>query len=767
MGEYIKWFKDVSKNDVLKVGGKGAQLGEMWNLKVPVPQGFCITVDAYKKFLKESGISNEIYSILDKLNVDDAEELNEASEKIQELIIEQEVPEDIAHAIKESYNNLNFNIDVYKMANRKTLEMIRAGRDLSYVAIRSSANAEDQPETSFAGQNVTFLNIKGANNVVEKVKECWASLFGARCIYYKAKNNLEHRKVLIAVVVQKMVNSSASGVIFTINPTTNNKDEIVIEAGLGLGETVVSGAITPDVYLVNKNNLEIIDKATSKQEFQIIRDENVGGNVRRNLGRDGEKQKISNEIIRRLADYARQLEQHYNFPQDIEFAIEGNKIFIVQTRPVTTEKKIEEKKEEREEVTGKVLVTGIAAGPGIAKGKVKIVKDASELGKIEQGDVLVAKMTNPDYVSAMKRAVAVVTDEGGVSCHAAIVGREMGLAVVVGTGNATNILKDGMEITVDGYNGRVFAGEVEIEKPEEISGEKFETITKVKVNVDMPEYAEKAAATGADGVGLLRCEFLILKDKEHPYYLVKEGRKEELVNDLAEGVKEIAKAFVDKPVWYRTLDAPTDEFRHLKGGEDEPHEDNPMMGWRSIRRDLDQPELLKAQLEAIKKIHDEGCTNVGVMIPLVSHIEQIRKTKEYLKEIGLDCEFGVMVETPASVQMIEELCKEGIDFISFGTNDLTQFTLAVDRNNAKVQKLYDEMHPAVLRQMEHVIKVCKKNNVKTSICGQAGSREDMAEWLVKKGIDSISANIDAVKKIRRVVARTEKQMLLDAARSKE
>jgi len=352
------------------------------------------------------------------------------------------------------------------------------------------------------------------------------------------------------------------------------------------------------------------------------------------------------------------------------------------------------------------------------------------------------------------------------NCHAAIVGREMGLPVVVGTMKATQVLKDGDEVTVDGYTGNIYKGIVKVDGKvsavtEEIPTD-IKTVTEVKVNIDMPDYAEKAAATNADGVGLLRCEFIILGRKVHPYYLIEQGRKDELVNNLAEDIKKIVSKFKGKSVWYRTLDAPTDEFRHLQGGEGEPKEDNPMMGWRSIRRDLDQPELLKAQFEAIKKLHDEGFTNIGVMIPLVTHIDQVRMAKKYMKECGLEpleeIEFGCMIETPAAVEIIEDICKEGIDFVSIGSNDLTQFTLAVDRNNAKVSKLYDEMHSSVLKQIERVIRICRENNVEVSICGQAGSREDMVQWLVKKGIDSISANIDAVKKIRYVVYKTEKKM---------
>jgi len=372
---------------------------------------------------------------------------------------------------------------------------------------------------------------------------------------------------------------------------------------------------------------------------------------------------------------------------------------------------------------------------------------------------LVARMTTPDYVPAMERASAIVTDSGGSTCHAAIVGREMGLPVVVGTEVGTKKLKQGMFVTVDASKGRVYEGDVyiEVETEERVD---IKTDIKVKVIMDLPDYAEKAALTGADGVGLLRGEFINLGNKEHPVYMIHSGRGEEFISHLVENMKKVVKAFKGKPVWYRTLDAPTDEFRNLPGGEDEPEEDNPMLGWRSIRRSLDQPELLKAEYEAVKRVHDAGFTNIGIMIPLVTSVEQIHEAKKIFKEAtGMepikDIDFGVMIETPASVQIIEEICKEGVSFVSFGTNDLTQFTLAVDRNSAKVQKLFNELHPAVLRQIHYVIKVCKRYNVVTSICGQAGSKPEMAEFLFNEGINSIAANPDAVNTIRKLIAKLE------------
>ncbi len=629
---------------------------------------------------------------------------------------------------------------------------------------------------SFAGQQATYLNVRGGEELIKAVKKCWASLFTARAIYYRIKNNFEHSKVYISVVIQKMINSDSSGVMFTINPSTNNENEIVIEAGFGLGEVVVGGSITPDRYVIDKNTLEIKEKNIQIQPWAIFREYETGKNIKETLSEErGKQQKVSERNIKILSDLAIKIESHYGVPQDTEFAIEKNKVYIVQARPVTTMKKTEEVIKKEEKLQEKeVIIKGLNAGPGIGSGKVKIIHAMEDLGKILDGDVLVARMTDPDMVPAMKRASAIITDAGGTTCHAAIIGREMGLPVVVGTFKATQILKDNDEVTVDGYTGNIYRGKVEInhEKAEEakdIVSEGIETVTEIKTIMDFPEKAEEVSKLNPDGVGLLRCEFMILGRKVHPFYMIQSNRKDEFVNNLAEDLIRIASAFNGKPVWYRTLDARTDEFRNLEGGGNEPEEDNPMMGWRSIRRDIDNPEVLKAQFEAIKKVHDQGYTNVGVMIPMITHIDQIKKAKQMLRECGLEpleeIEFGVMVETPAAIQIIEDICNEGVDFISLGTNDLTQFTLALDRNNEYVQKWYDEMHPAVLKEIEHVLKVCRKYNVETSICGQAGSRLDMIEWLVRHGIDSISVNADMLAEAKRLVYKTERKMLLKFARN--
>lgn len=772
--EDIAWFKQLSKDDIPLVGGKGANLGEMYNSGFPVPPGFVVTSESFRKFIVNSRIDQQIFQTLRNTNVDNNEELDASSLKIRNLIVNTEMPPDIRDGIKEAYENLNVDSDILR-AGAQALDIIKSGRDQALVAVRSSATAEDLPQASFAGQQESYLNIRGVPNLLKAVQKCWASLYTPRAIYYRVKNNFPHEKVLIAVVVQRMVRSEKSGVMFSVNPSTNNESEIMIETGWGLGEAVVLGAVNPDQYIVDKGNLLLKNTLVREQTWMYDLDLTLGQTVKKSIPEyKKKKQKLSDLEIRKLAELAVKIESHYGKAQDMEYAIEGNQIFIVQSRPVTTLKKVS--KDEVGDSNAEAVLTGLAASPGIGIGPVRIVRDMDDLGKVKKGDVLVARMTNPDYVTAMERAVAIVTDAGGSTCHAAIVSREMGIPCVVGTEKATQVLKEDEIISVDGSKGKVYRGRIKVEEKKESPSEKvslesqavIETVTEIKVIMDLPEFAAKAAATGADGVGLLRNNIMLAKHGEHPSYLVRNGKKDQLIQTIVEDVSKIAEAFKGKPVWYRTFDAPTDEYRHLKGGEDEPVEQNPMMGWRSIRRSLDELDLLRAEFEAIRIMHDKGFNNVGVMLPLVTSVDEIRKSKQVLREFGLEpqenIDFGVMVETPAAVQIIREICEEGIDFISFGTNDLTQFTLAIDRDNAKVQKIYNEKHPAVLRQIKHVIDTCKEYGVETSICGQAGSDPEMAELLVRMGIDSITANVDAVHNIRHIAAKIERKLLLSAAR---
>ena len=771
MVSHVAWFKDLNKNSIPVAGGKGSNLGEMFNLGIPVPNGFAITAQTYAEYLERTRIKDKIQDILKGLNVEDTTQLQQVAEQIQNLIVSTPIPEDIAEDIMDNYELLG--------ADRKAHALVEANE--VFVAVRSSATAEDLPDASFAGQQATYLNVKGKANVVHAVLACWASLFTARAVYYRKKKNFDTSTVLISAIVQKMVNSEKSGVMFTVNPATNNGEEIIIQAIYGLGEMIVSGQVNPDSYLIDKKNREIKQIIVKKKELGLFRNER-GDNEQRDISKqEQERQVLDEKQIKELARLGRKLEDHYQKPQDVEWAVERGDIFIVQTRAVTTfkEQPGSSNNDSAASITedfGKILIRGETASAGVASGRVRLVKTMADLNKVQKGDILVTQMTTPDMVPGMQRAAAIVTDEGGLTCHAAIVSREMGTPCLVGTEHGTEVLKENQIVTVHASKGVVYDGNVKVSlevKPTLAApslGSEIITATEVKVIMDLPDAAEHAAATGADGVGLVRLEIMIANGGIHPAEYIRQGRDDDYVALLKEGIGKIAKAFRGKPVWVRCSDMRSDEYRNLEGGNEEPHETDPMIGWHAIRRLLDEPKILRAEFQAIRELHYEGLKNVGIMLPFVIRVDEVQQAKEILREFGLEpcknIDFGVMIETPASCWIIEELCKEGISFVSFGTNDLTQLTLGIDRNNSRIQKLFDEMHPAVLGEIAKVIKVCQKYKVTTSICGQAGSNKDMAEFLVHQGIDSISANADAVDQIRRRGEKTEGKLLLEKGRER-
>jgi pyruvate,water dikinase len=756
---YIKWLNELSKDDRNIVGGKAANLGEMTKIGIPVPPGFAITIDGYWRFVEYNGIGNKIEEILKSIDVNNIAQLRKASNQIQELFIKGNIPDDLKNEILENY--------------RKLSSMF--GNEPIFVAVRSSATTEDLPNASFAGQQATYLNVKGEDKLLDAVKKCWASLWTARVINYRAMMGIDQNKIALSVVVQKQVFSKKSGVMFTADPVKNDLSKIVIECSWGLGEAIVSGAVIPDEYIVDKNTLNILEVKINEKKVMTVYDPD---SLTKEVEVPNELKNarvLSDDEVKKLANYGKILEQHYGKPQDIEYAIDDTGIYIVQTRDITTIKKV--KKEELEVKGEKVLLRGIAASPGVGTGKVKIILSPEEFDKFEEGDVLVTVMTNPDYEPLMAKASAIVTDEGGHLSHAAIVSRELGKPAVVGTKDATKILKDGMIITVDGTHGVVYEGEVKLGEltKKEIARKIIKstpleiTATKIMAIADYPETVSKVKDL-VDGIGLLRMEFLVLRNRKHPRWYLDNNKLDEFTNILVERLEEILRIMYPKPVIVRTLDMRTDEYRNLEGGEKEPKEANPMMGWHGIRRDLDQEQLFRAQVRAFKiLVKERGLNNLWVMLPFVISWEEVYRAKEIIKSEGLipgkDIKFGIMVETPAAALTIEDIIKNaGIDFVSFGTNDLTQLTLGVDRNNEMVQKLMDEGHPAVVKLISRVIKICRKYGVYTSLCGQAGSRPDYAELLVKLGIDSISVNVDAIELVRETVTRMEKKLLLDKIR---
>lgn len=755
---YVKKFEDLNKSDIPIAGGKGANLGELTQAGIPVPPGFVVTAQTYEKFMLETGINDKVLSILDEIDINDTKALQAASEEIKAIINEAPIPEDMILFITEAYNQLCQRFD---------------GDDVE-VAIRSSATAEDLPEASFAGQQDTYLYVSGIDAVLEYIRKCWASLFEARAIFYREENDFEHAKVLIAVVVQKMANADKAGVMFTVNPSTG-EEIALIEGSWGLGEAVVSGDVTPDNYQVDKADNSVINVTISDKKVMYINDENETS-IKVDVPEEKRNERVlSDEELIELTEMGKRIQAHYGEPMDTEWAFENGELFLLQARPITTLGDVCEDVAEASDDIGEVLVRGLGASPGMAAGNVKIILDIEELDKIKDGDIMVTTMTTPDMVPAMKRSSGIVTDEGGVTCHASIISRELGIPCVVGTGDATSILKENTGVTIDGKKGLVFDGisqtkQEPVQAAGSVEAAPIITVTEVKANVSMPEAAAKAAATGADGVGLLRTEHLMLTAGIHPGKFIADGNEDELINTIAENVMIVADEFYPKPVWYRTLDAPTDEFITLEGGENEPEEHNPMLGWRGIRRELDQPEILKCEFKAIKKLHEQGYTNIGIMIPLSQSPEELKQAKALCSEVGLephkDVEFGMMVEIPAAALTIEDYIAVGIDFVSLGTNDLTQYTLAVDRNNEYVAKHYSEEHPAVMKLIEMTIKKCVEAGVKCSICGQAGSVPRIVEKLVGFGITNVSSNTDAIAEVRKTVARAEQKIILDAARKR-
>ncbi|MEM2273800.1 MAG: phosphoenolpyruvate synthase [Thermofilum sp.] len=784
----ILWFEELTKEDVPIVGGKNANLGEMIRAGIPVPPGFAVTAYAFRRFIEEMGIKEKIQQILReqvKPGASEPRDYEEASKRIRELIEKTPMPKDIEEAIRAAYRELSR----------------RVGKREEFVAVRSSATAEDLPDASFAGQQETYLNVKGEDEVVEKVKKCWSSLFTPRAIFYRESKGFAHEKVLISVAVQKMVNSRSAGVMFTIHPVTGEEDKIVIEGSWGLGEVVVGGKVTPDEWVVDKKTLTILERRVSEKSIEIMRDPKTGGNLEREV--DPERRKapcLSDEEVRRLAELAVLIEKHYGRPMDIEWAIDRDmpfpdSVFIVQARPETvwSSRKAEAKPAEVKAVRlteAKPVVKGLAASPGVAFGKAKVCLTLDDAKKLMQkGDILVTKMTDPDWVPYMRLASAIVTDEGGMTAHAAIVSRELGIPCIVGTREATKVMQTGVEYTVDARSGVVYEGYVEElvgkkeEKPAAAAAAPIEVIlkpitaTKIYMNLGVPDKIFEYKDLPFDGIGLMRVEFIMASwVKEHPLYLLETGRGDVLVDKMAEGIAMVAREIYPRPVVVRFSDFKTNEYRQLAGGEKyEPHEDNPMLGWRGVSRYI-SPQYEKAfrlEVRAIKKVRDEmGLGNVWVMAPFVRTLWEAEKFIKLLAEEGLessrDFKVWAMAEVPSIVFLAEEFSRY-FDGFSIGSNDLTQLTLGTDRDSAILPKIdpryFDERDPAVKTAIAMLIEKAHNSPYgyrTVSICGQAPSvYPEFTEFLVRLGIDSISVNPDVVARTRELVASIERRVLIE------
>jgi len=773
--KFVLWFDEIGMEDVPLVGGKSASLGEMTRRTgVPVPYGFATTAEAYRYYLKANKLDEKIAKILEEIkDPNDTQTLQTVGSRIREMISTAKMPSDLEKAIVDAYNSL----------------AEKVGEKDPFVAVRSSATAEDLPDASFAGQQETYLNVRGAEEVVEKVKECFASLFTDRAIFYRIQKGFDHLSVALSAAVQLMVYSKASGVIFTLDVTNGDRSVVLIEAGYGLGEYVVQGKITPDEYIVRKSDLAIVKKNVPKKTIQLVRLPS-GGTEEKPVPPDlQDKQVLTDEQIKELAKYAITIENHYKKPMDIEWALDErtNKLFILQARPETVwAVKKEEAKPEAEIKTTterKILVQGLPASPGMAVGRVHVIPSVEQIKEFEKGEILVTEMTAPDWVPAMRKAAAIVTDSGGMTCHAAIVSRELGIPCIVGTASrgtpATEVLETGQVVTVDAKLGVVYEGALEeaVEKPEYITGKAVAvaephivTGTKIYVNLGEPEIAEKVAALPADGVGLLRQEFVWSSEiGEHPLYLIEIGRPEKVINSLAEAFRKICAAFYPRPVIMRFSDFKSSEYRELKGGEKyEPVEPSALMGWRGASRYYDPKyvEAFRLEVRAVRKVRDEfGLKNLHVMIPFCRRVEEMEKINKIFEEEGLhrgpDFKVWLMAEIPSNCLIADKFNKY-VDGYSIGSNDLTMTILGCDRDNETVAHLFDERDLAVKRAIRLLIKLAHRDGKTVSICGQAPSvYPEFTEFLVRSGIDSISVNPDVVVATRKLVASIEQRIMLE------
>lgn len=752
-------ISELRAGDIAIAGGKGANLGELMEAGFKVPPGFVLTTAAYDYFLEDNGLAERVSSILSGLKDTSNDSLDQSSKMIREAFEAATIPPDLADEVKEAY------------------EALFQGEE-GVVAVRSSATAEDLPTASFAGQQDTFLNVQGLDDLLDKIRKCWASLFTSRAISYRASKGFDHEKVKLAVIVQKMIDSEVSGIMFTVDPNSE-LPHIIIEAGYGFGEAMVGGKVTPDTYVVDKFHKKIINKRVSRQDWKLVRNER-GETVREDVPPDlREVQKLRDEEILELAELGNQIELHYDRPMDIEWCMEGGQIYIVQARPVTTlrlNNEVAEKPEEEMPSSGKRLIMGLAASPGKASGKVKILEEGMSLGEVKEGDILVTVMTSPDMVPAMTRAAAIVTDEGGMTCHAAIVARELGIPCIVGTSRATKVLKNGQMVTVDGNTGTVFEGK-QVEKKEEPSPQVVTQVpitgTKVLVNIGIPQKAEEYAKLPVQGVGLMRIEFLFTSYvEEHPLNLIAQGKAEDLVDRLAEGLSIVGQAFYPRPVIVRMSDFKTNEYREMKGGEKyEPQESNPMIGWRGCSRYVSKEyrEAFKLELLAVKKTREEmGLKNIWMMLPFVRTTEELKEITAMMEEVGLhrgrDFKLYLMAEVPCNIFMADEFA-EYCDGFSIGSNDLTQLIMGADRDSEILARMgyFDERNEAIKRAIEHLIRVAHSKGKVVSICGQAPSvYPEFTEFLVRAGIDSISLNPDTVIKTISMIAAVEQKLILES-----
>lgn len=762
----ILWFENINADDTGKVGGKSANLGELSNeVDVPVLPGYATTADAYDKFIHDTDLRDKIEKLLDGLDTDDVNDLQRRGEQIRAHIKEAEMPEELRESFVEAYEELEEKLGV----------------DNPEVAVRSSATAEDLPGASFAGQQETYLNVQGKQDLIKRVKDCYASLFTNRAISYREDKGFSHFDVKLSAVVQKMGRSDigAAGVMFTLDPDSGFDNVVTINGSYGLGEYVVLGEVNPDEFTVFKENMGIIERKLGDKEIKLVRDDDSDENDNKEVKvdkADREKYCITDNQVQELAKYALRIEDHYGKPMDIEWVLDGQtkELYIVQARPETVQAEKDENviEDHKLEEESEVILEGEAIGSKIGNGTAHVLDSPKEIDQFEEGEVLVTDMTDPDWEPIMKQAGAIITNKGGRTSHAAIVSRELGVPAVIGTENATSKLKDGQDVTVDcsSSTGKVWEDKLDFNVEEHHLDEIPETETDVQVNIGEPSEVFHVAQLPVEGVGLAREEFIISSHiGEHPLKLIEDGREDEYVEALRSGIGKIGAAFYPDQVVVRLSDFKSDEYADLKGGEDyEPDEANPMLGFRGASRYYDE-EFSKAfelECKALRQAIDElELDNLTIMVPFCRTVDEGNKVRAKMKEYGLDegdIDVYVMAEIPANILRAEDFA-EVFDGFSIGTNDLTQLTLGVDRNSDKLSEVFDERDPAVKESVRTLIKKAHSKDRHVGICGDAPSTHDgYAEFLVGEGIDAISVSPDvALETILKVADAEEKRGEID------
>jgi pyruvate, water dikinase len=819
-------FAELGRADVPYAGGKGANLGELSAAGLPVPPGFVVGAPAYAAFCEQSGVRARLQELLEGVDVEDGAALERAASEARQTVLDAPMPPELAEAIASGYRALAAEVTGIASAGVATgpsAEPGVAGGDGSpepAVAVRSSATAEDTASASFAGMNETYLNMHGTEAVIDAVKRCWGSLFGARTIYYRGQRGFGQADMDIAVVVQLQIPSTRAGVMFTVDPASGERGELVIEGSFGLGEAVVSGSVSPDRYVVRKSDMAITTRSVRPKELAIEPAQDGGTRTRALSAEESMRPVLSDDEVLELARLGMNIEEHYGEPQDTEwsFAPDG-RAWMLQSRPITTIAA-------PGHAAGEVLVHGLGAAPGSAGGPVRLLSDPHDTAAFHDGDVLVTHMTTPDWVPLMRKAAAIVTDSGGMTCHAAIVSRELGIPAVVGTGDATRRLRDGELVTVDATHGTVLEGAAGpgVVTPAGAAGDGAAgalatsgaagalatsgaagalatsagaiaapggagvivpgaaaamsatsapvTATHLLVNLSEPSQVARTAPLQVDGVGLLRAEMMVLEALEgtHPKQLIEEGRGEEFVARMAQALTTFAAGFAPRPVTYRTIDFRTNEFRGLRGGERfEPQEANPMIGYRGALRYTREPEVFALELRAVRRVWEEGHENFHMMLPFVRTADELARCRELVADAGLlrhpRFELWIMAEVPSVLFNLERYAQLGIAGISIGSNDLTQLMLGADRDSELLAATFDERDPAVVAYLSELIPRARALGLRTSICGQAPSvHPEYAELLVGLGIESISVSVDAVQRTRRLIAAAEQRLLLEAAR---